>query len=179
MSPPDYFSFSDFSLSFLLLNGILGMILFFALAAIKMLPLPKTVEVSKDKSVHRFTLEEESKMSAHHFLTWTNFKFLFPRNGHYAYRIFDPFLYAVSFALGCEVSRRSYMNTVLQLSNEVYIAIYILMWFSYSVGLYPLISNPPAEVATYKGHDTAATNHLYRTFYLLGLSATIFLMLVW
>ena len=171
-------NFSDSSQPFLLMNGTFGIALFLALTVLKTLPLPKTNKISQDLPTYRFSLEEESVISTNNFLTWENLTFLFPRHGHYLFRIIDPFCYALTFTLGCEVSRISYMRSVLQLQDEAYIPLFIFMWFSYLVGLYPLISNVPAEVATYKGHDTAGTDHLYRPCYLLGLSGTIFLLLI-
>lgn len=171
--------FSDSRLPFLLLNGTLGIILLFLLTIVKIMPVPETIKVLPDNPTYRFSLEEENKIStANNLFTWENFKFIFPRQERLAYRIIDPFLYALTFTFGCEVSRNSYMRTVLSLSDAEYIFIFIFMWGSLLVGLYPLVSNAPAEVATYTTHDASGTNHLYRAFYHLGLSGSIFVLLV-
>ena len=140
---------------------------------------PKTIQkVEETNTKFRFTLEEENTVNVKHFLSWENFDFLFNRNKSLIFKFADPLFYAVLFIIGSEITRKDILSTVLELSNVSYGFIFIFVWISMCVGMFPLVSNRPAEVASYRSHDVAGINHLYRPFYLLVLTTAVFIVLL-
>ena len=139
----------------------------------------KTIhKIDETNQKFRFTLEEENTIDVKQFLSWDNFNFVFNRNKSPIFKLLDPLLYAIIFILGTEVTRKDILSSVIELTHVSYGCIFIFFWFSMCVGMFPLVSNVPAEVANYRSHDIAGINHLYRPFYLLTLTGAILVILL-
>lgn len=140
------------------------------LTIINFIPRSDKLEVDQDTK-YRFKLEEEEKVRLDSILDILNF--IFPKNKTLFYKLADPILYGAVFILVLEVSSNSAIQSALNLSEGGFIILFVFLWVSYSTGLYPLVSNPPPEVVSYKDHDTLGLGHLYRPFYITLCSVVI------
>ena len=119
---------------------------------------------------------EENEVVIKRTFSIEHLNFLFPQSNQVMIRILNPFLYGIVVTLISECLRYEYLILTLQQTFLVYVIIYLFSWLSACTALYGIVSNTPADVATFRPHFVL--REWNRPFYIVLTSSLITIVLL-